>query len=66
MNKSDLYFSVIQACKEIGLYYIDVDRKKCFLDNKSYKLISKNGNLLSSIDLEKLFKVNEEGEEDQG
>ena len=65
MNKSDLYFSVIQACKEIGFYYIDVDRKKCFLDNKSYKLISKNGNLLSSIDLEKLFKVNEEGEEDQ-
>ena len=63
MNKSDLYFTVIQACKEIGLDYIDVDRKKCFVDNNSYKLISKNGNLLSSIDLDKLFKVNEEGED---
>ena len=27
MNKSDLYFAAIQACKEIGLDYIDVDRK---------------------------------------
>ena len=66
MNKSDLYFTVIQACKEIGLDYIDVDRKKCFVDNNSYKLISKNGNLLSSIDLDKLFKVNEEGEDQLG
>jgi len=30
MNKSDLYFTVIQACKEIGLDYIDVDKKNAF------------------------------------
>ena len=64
-NKSDLYYAVIQACKESGLNYIDVDRKKCFVDNNSYNLISKKGNLISSIDLDKLFKVNE-GEEEFG
>ena len=64
-NKSDLHYAVIQACKESGLNYIDVDRKKCFVDNNSYKLISKDGNLITSIDLDKLFKVNEEGEEKQ-
>ena len=64
-NKSDLYYAVIQACKGSGLNYIDVDRKKCFVDKNSYKLISKNGNLISSIDLDKLFKVNEDGEKEQ-
>ena len=55
MNKSDLYFAVIQACKKKGINCNDADMKKSFLDNNSYQLISSDGILIESIDLNKLF-----------
>lgn len=55
MNKSDLYFAVIQECKKNGLNWNDVDQKKSFLDNNSYQLISRDSLLLASIDLDELF-----------
>ena len=55
MNKSDLYFAVIQACKKKGINCNDVDMKKSFLNNNSYQLISSSGILIQSIDLNNLF-----------
>ena len=55
MNKSDLYFAVIQECRKNGLNLNEIDQKKSFLDNNSYQLISRDGLLIASIDLNELF-----------
>ena len=58
MNKYSLFLDVIRLCRSEGLIYIDVDKKKCYLDNdNNYYIISKNDQLLTSLDLDKLFKT---------
>ena len=56
MNKSDLHYEVLKNLYQKGITPEDLDINQCYINENIYQLVSKNGTVISSVDLNQVFQ----------
>ncbi len=56
MNKSDLHYEVLKNLYQKGITPEDLDISQCYINENIYQLVSKDGTVISSVDLNQVFQ----------
>ena len=56
MNKSDLHYEVLKNLYQKGITPEDLDINQCYINENIYQLVSKDGTVISSVDLNQVFQ----------
>ena len=56
MNKSDLHYKVLRNLYQKGITPEDLDISQCYINENIYQLVSKDGTVISSVDLNQVFQ----------
>jgi len=56
MNKSDLHYEVLKNLYQKGITPEDLDISQCYINENIYQLVSKDGKVISSVDLNQVFQ----------
>ena len=56
MNKSDLHYEVLKNLYQKGITPEDLDISQCYINGNIYQLVSKDGTVISSVDLNQVFQ----------
>ena len=56
MNKSDLHDEVLKNLYQKGITPEDLDINQCYINENIYQLVSKDGTVISSVDLNQVFQ----------